>query len=125
MLKIDALNENRVLSITARGKLTKDQYLQLLPELEKILQKSSPLRFYIKLEEFTGLELGALWEDIKFDYKHKNNFGKKSNCWKQKMARMGIKICWLLSHSSFISECFYVPKNYLNKRNSVEKRMDM
>lgn len=99
MLTIDDLNEHRVLSITARGKLTKDQYLQLLPELEKILQESSPLRFYIKLEEFTGLELGALWEDIKFDYKHKKNFGKKAIVGNKKWEEWGIKICWLFFHS--------------------------
>ena len=37
--RIDDLNENQVLTITASDRLTKEGYNQLLPELEQMLEK--------------------------------------------------------------------------------------
>lgn len=76
MLRIDNLNENRVLTLTASDKLTRKDYEHLLPDLEDMLNKHGTLRFYIMLEDLSGFDLGALWQEIKFDYKHKNQFGK-------------------------------------------------
>lgn len=92
MLRIDDLNENQVLTITAGGKLTKDNYDRLLPELEQMLEKHGKLRFYIKLEDFSGFEIGALWEDIKFDYKYKNQYGKTAIIGNKKWEEWGTKI---------------------------------
>jgi len=69
MLRIDNLNQNQVVTITASGQLTKEDYAHLLPELEELLRENAPLRFYITLENFAGFEMGALWEDFKFDHK--------------------------------------------------------
>lgn len=76
MLRIDNLNENQVLTVTASERLTKEDYNGVLPELEEILKKHGTLNFYIKLEDISGVEMGALWEDVKFDYRQKNQFGK-------------------------------------------------
>ena len=76
MLRIDNLNDNRVLTLTASGKLTKKDYEQLLPQLEDMFDRHGTLRFYIRLDNISGIDAGALWDEIKFDYKHKNQFGK-------------------------------------------------
>lgn len=76
MINIDKPNENNVLTATASGKLTKEDYTRLLPELENLLKEYGTLRFYIRLENFSGFEMGALWEDIKFDIKHQQLYGK-------------------------------------------------
>lgn len=92
MLKIGTLNENQVLTVTASQKLTKEDYTCLLPELEKLLEKHGSLRFYIVLEDFAGFELGALTEDIKFDIRHKNQFGKTAIVGDKKWEEWGTKI---------------------------------
>ncbi|MDX1655550.1 MAG: STAS/SEC14 domain-containing protein [Candidatus Competibacteraceae bacterium] len=76
MLAIGDLNENKVLTITVEGKLTKEDYTHTLPQMEALLQQHGTIRFYIKLENFQGFELGAVWEDLKFDYKNQSQFGK-------------------------------------------------
>jgi uncharacterized protein YjbI with pentapeptide repeats len=50
--------------------ITKEDYERLLPELEKLLDNHSRLRFFIKLENLSGFDTEALWKEIKFDYKH-------------------------------------------------------
>lgn len=88
-----------MLAITARGKLTKEDYAGLLPQLEHMLETHGPLRFYIKLEDFSGFEMGALWEDIKFDYKHKNMYGKTAIVGEKKWEEWGTKISSLFFDS--------------------------
>ena len=92
MLRIDNLNEHQVVTITATGKLTKEDYVRLLPELEQLFEKFETLRFFILLKDFSGLELDALWQDIKFDYKHKKQFGKTAIAGDKKWEEVGTKI---------------------------------
>ncbi len=76
MIDIGTLSDEKVLPVTASGKVTKEDYEKAIPELEKLLEEHGGLRFFVKLENVTGFELGALWEDLKFDRKHRNEFGK-------------------------------------------------
>ena len=92
MLRIDDLNENQVLTITASDRLTREDYDRLLPELEELLEKNDPVRFYIKLEDISGFEMGALVEDLKFDFKHKNQYGKTAIVGDKKWEEWGTKI---------------------------------
>lgn len=76
MIDIGTLSDGQVLPVTASGKVTKEDYEKAIPELEKLLAEHESLRFFVKLENVRGFELGALWEDLKFDRKHMNQFGK-------------------------------------------------
>lgn len=76
MLNIEKPNENNVVKVTASGKLTKQEYEEKLPELEALYRDNEKLRFFIKLEDFSGFEIGALWEDLKFYRKHANESGR-------------------------------------------------
>ena len=92
MLRIGNLTENKVLTITASEVLTKKDYDRLLPELEKLLDNHGRLRFFIKLENLSGFDMEALWEDIKFDYKHKNQYGRTAIVGDKKWEEWGAKI---------------------------------
>lgn len=76
MIEIGTLSDGKVLPVTASGKVTKEDYEKAIPELEKLLAEHGSLRFFVKLENVSGFELGALWEDLKFDRKYMNQFGK-------------------------------------------------
>ena len=59
------------------GKLTKADYDAAVPELENVLKvQSAPLRLMIVLEDFHGWEIGALWADLKFDIRHREDIGR-------------------------------------------------
>ncbi|MBU1192247.1 MAG: STAS/SEC14 domain-containing protein [Gammaproteobacteria bacterium] len=97
MLRLDNLNQNQVLTITAKGTLTQQDYEDVMPSLESILEQHSKLRFYIKLEDCSGIRPGALWEDLKFDMKHRSKFGRTAVVGDKKWEEWGTKLAqWIV-----------------------------
>jgi len=76
MISMSEPDASGVVTVTVSGKVTKEDYRPLLPKLERLLQEQGSLRFLIHLEDVAGFELGALWEDIKFDYSHQSRYGR-------------------------------------------------
>jgi hypothetical protein len=62
--------EGKILAIDLSGKLTHDDYQQFLPAVERAIQQHGKVRMLIHMHDFHGWTMGALWEDIKFDWKH-------------------------------------------------------
>lgn len=57
-------------------KLTEKDYEIIIPELERRIEEYGKLRLLIIMEDFQGWTAGALWEDIKFDFRHFHDFDK-------------------------------------------------
>lgn len=74
MLQILEQTEGNIVATKATGNLTKADYDMLLPLLNKILEKNQKIRWYFEMENFDGWKLKALWEDLKFDVEHVNDF---------------------------------------------------
>jgi len=66
--------EGNFIEAKITGKLTENDYEIILPELERRIEEYGKLRLLIILEDFQGWTAGALWEDIKFDFKHFHDF---------------------------------------------------
>ena len=92
MLTIDNLNENKVLTVSAKGKITKGDYDIILPQMEKLLEKHGKLRFLINLEDIESVEPEAAWEDLKFDRKHMDEYGKIAIVGEKNWEKWGTKI---------------------------------
>jgi hypothetical protein len=60
----------KILMVGLSGKLTREDYEKLGPEFERLVKQHGKLRVLVKMHDFHGWELGALWEDLKFDWKH-------------------------------------------------------
>jgi hypothetical protein len=60
----------KVLVINLSGKLTRADYKQFLPDVERLIREHGKLRMLVRMHDFHGWTMGALWEDIKFDWKH-------------------------------------------------------
>jgi hypothetical protein len=60
----------KVLVVNLSGKLTKDDYARFVPEVERLIKAHGQLRLLVRMHDFHGWTVGALWEDIKFDWKH-------------------------------------------------------
>ena len=69
-IKFEDENEGKVLAIQVNGKLAKADYVFFAPEFERLVQLNGKMRVLFDLVGFHGWEAGALWEDIKFDFKH-------------------------------------------------------
>lgn len=68
--------KNNIIYTTAKGKLTKEDYQLLVPALRKLLTEHQKISWYFEMSDFKGWEPAALWEDISFDLKHRNDFEK-------------------------------------------------
>jgi len=60
----------KVLAVKLSGKLTKEDYQRFVPEVERLVGQHGKIRMLVTMQDFHGWTVGALWEDIKFDWKH-------------------------------------------------------
>jgi hypothetical protein len=65
--------EGMVLVVKVSGKLSKADYEQFVPETERLIKLFGKIRVVFEMSDFHGWEMGAMWEDIKFDLKHFND----------------------------------------------------
>jgi hypothetical protein len=65
---------HRFIEIEARGKLTRDDYARLGPELDQLVANRGRLRVLIRLEEFEGWTVGAAFEELRLDIRHRRDF---------------------------------------------------
>ena len=72
-LEFKADPESRSLEIRATEKLTKEDYKRFAPESEQLIQQSGKIDCLFVMHDFHGWEIGALWEDVKFDIRHFND----------------------------------------------------
>ena len=63
-------SSGKVVGIRATGKLTNEDYKGFIPVLEEAIEQCGSVCMLWELVDFTGWELGAMWEDMKFATKH-------------------------------------------------------
>ncbi|MGD2111095.1 MAG: STAS/SEC14 domain-containing protein [Phycisphaerae bacterium] len=66
----------RIILVSVRDKLVKEDYEQFVPEVERLIQRHGKIRVLFEMQDFHGWSAGALWEDVKFDVKHFNNIDR-------------------------------------------------
>ncbi len=74
MLHIKA--ENNIIYTTSHQKLTEEDYQELIPKVEKMLEQYKTIRWYFEMQDFKGWEMKAFWEDVKFEFRHANDIEK-------------------------------------------------
>lgn len=60
----------KILILSLSGKLAKDDYALFAPEVERAVQDHGKVRMLVRMIDFHGWTLGAVWEDVKFDLHH-------------------------------------------------------
>ena len=69
-VKIEMEAEGNVLVVHLTDALKKEDYEKFVPAFERVIEEQGTLRILMKMEDFRGWKAGALWEDIKFAFKH-------------------------------------------------------
>jgi len=67
------LKENsweNILTMRLSGKLTKEDYERLVPEIERTMKAHDKIRILVELDDFHGWTAAAAWEDTKFGMHH-------------------------------------------------------
>jgi hypothetical protein len=90
MLQIEKEVAAKIVYIAVSGKLEKEDYELLVPEMERAIEQHGKIRLLFKLLDFHGWSVGAAWEDTKFGVKHFNDIERLAivgeNKWEKGMA---------------------------------------
>lgn len=80
----------KYLAVELNGKLTAQDYEHFGGEIDRQIKEHGKLRVLVTMHDFHGWTAGALWEDIKFDFKHFNHLERLAlvgeTKWEQGMA---------------------------------------
>jgi hypothetical protein len=60
----------KILEVQMSGKLTKADYEEFVPSVERLIEQHKRIRILLSMHDFHGWDAGALWEDTKFSVKH-------------------------------------------------------
>lgn len=59
-----------VVRVRVSGKLTQADYDKLIPSWEQMIARHGSMRMLFVMENFSGWEAGAAWEDFRFGREH-------------------------------------------------------
>lgn len=100
MFTIKPETTEKTLVLQVSGKISKQDLLQLDPELHQRRNSPGPSHMVMILEDFAGYEsLGALWTDLKMDIAHKDDFQKIAVIGGKRWQRGFSKVADLISGS--------------------------
>jgi hypothetical protein len=69
-LEVHEESGGNLVTVAVTGKLVKEDYARFVPQIEALIQRVGKVRVLFVMHGFHGWDLGAVWEDIKFDVKH-------------------------------------------------------
>ena len=82
--------QDNVVVVKVNGQLDGKDYDTFVPAIEAMLQKHGRIRILLQMHDFHGWNASALWEDIKFDWKHYSDIERiamvGNSKWEQGMA---------------------------------------
>ena len=85
-------DEKNIIDVTVSGILTKKDYESFMPDMERAIEQHGLVRLLFRMTDFHGWEIGAAWEDLKFDVKHHADIVKIAmvgeNRWEKWMASL-------------------------------------
>ena len=76
MIQILNSENEQVIAVKIKGDISKKDVQKIHPIIHNITNKGMKVRWYFELEDFTGYDLKGLWEDLKVDAAHFNEYGK-------------------------------------------------
>jgi hypothetical protein len=76
MLEVKVDKQRDFFEFLIEGKVNDEEIDQIIPEGERIFADGNPKKGIIRIKNFQGYELSALWKDLKFTIEHYKQFGK-------------------------------------------------
>jgi len=84
---------DEVVEVKLSGKIHSSDYDEFVPGIEAIIERVGQLRLLMIMEDFHGWDLGAVWQDTKFDMKHHADFAKLAMVGEKKWEELMAKVC--------------------------------
>ena len=67
MIEVLDQGSGKVFGMRISGKLLHKDYQEFVPQLERLIEEHGSIRCLIEMTDFNGIEVRALWDEIKFD----------------------------------------------------------
>ena len=84
-IKINETSDEKFLVVHVWGKLVRADYERFLPQFAELSQRRGKLRLLFDMIGFEGWDAGALYDELKFDLKHANDFDRVRDGRRQQM----------------------------------------
>ncbi|MEZ6087825.1 MAG: STAS/SEC14 domain-containing protein [Pirellulaceae bacterium] len=68
--EVKELVDENIVEVGLSGKLTHEDYEAFVPVLEQRIKQVGKIRLLVVMPDFHGWSTAALWDDLKFDFKH-------------------------------------------------------
>ncbi len=89
-VQIEEPQQGNVAIVKVNGRLDGKDYDIFVPVIESMIQKHGKIRIVLEMHDFHGWDAAALWDDIKFDWKHYSDIDRiamvGNSKWEQGMA---------------------------------------
>jgi hypothetical protein len=89
-VQVEETQQGNAAVVTVTGRLDGKDYDTFVPVIEAMIQKRGKIRILLQMRDFHGWDASALWEDIKFDWKHYSDIERIAmvgdSKWEQGMA---------------------------------------
>ena len=69
-IQLNAPTGTNLLIVHASGRLSKEDYLDLSPAIERLVQQHGKVRLLFVMTDFHGWDVGAAWKDLKIGLDH-------------------------------------------------------
>ena len=112
-IQIQDENGGKLIAIHVSGKLVKQDFEHFTTEFERFVRLHGKLRVLFDMIGFHGWDVGAAWEDLKFDLKH--------FCDIERMAMVGDQK-WEHLMATFFKPFTQARIRYFDQANAVEAR---
>lgn len=76
MIQILEFTKNNIIATRAEDNLTETDIQKIHPLIHNIVNREQNVRWYFEMENFSGWNIKGLWEDIKMDLSHAENYEK-------------------------------------------------
>ena len=112
-LKLQEYDEGRTVEVNLSGKLTKTDYRDFVPELDRLIKLHGKIQLLVEMSDFHGWDPAALWQDLKFDLKHFTHL--------ERVAMVGEKR-WQRAMAQFCRPFTTADIHYFNRSNKDDAR---
>ena len=74
MIQTHIDNAGKLVTLTAQGELSAEDYEKVTPELERLIEEHDKLNLLFDMSSVEDVDAGAAWRDLKFDVQHLTDF---------------------------------------------------
>ena len=89
---VDIEEKENIVYTVATEKLDDEDYRKIIPVIQEKIRKFKRVSWYFEMRDFKGWSPGAMWKDIKLDFRNRESFEKiamvGSKDWEEKLTQL-------------------------------------